>query len=107
MCEHSFSPSFSVLFFFFADDFEDCCGNRVDFGDTIPASSFQRQAAGPAFYVRQGLSGRVDVAPPSRVIDFHVSSVVNDSLYVELEWSAPGDDFDQGKGKMNVYCKLN
>jgi hypothetical protein len=36
-----------------------------------------------------------------------VSSVVNDSLYVELEWSAPGDDFDQGKGKMNVYCKLN
>ena len=61
-----------------------------------------RQAAGPTFYVKQGLSGRRDVAPPSRVIDFHVSSIVNDSLYVELQWSAPGDNYDQGKGENNI-----
>ena len=95
----------------FTDDFGDCCGSRVNFGDTIPASSFSRQAAGPTFYVKQGLSGRRDVAPPSRVIDFHVSSIVNDSLYVELQWSAPGDDFDQGKGKKHlnalISCELN
>ena len=83
----------------FSDDSGDCCGSRVNFGDTIPASSFMRQAAGPTFYVKQGLSGRRDVAPPSRVIDFHVSSIVNDSLYVELQWSAPGDNYDQGKGE--------
>ena len=65
--------------------------------DSIPASSFMRQAAGPTFYVKQGL--RRDVAPPSRVIDFHISSIVNDSLYVELQWSAPGNDYDQGRGK--------
>ena len=83
----------------FSDDSGDCCGSRVNFGDTIPASSFMQQAAGPTFYVKQGLSGRRDVAPPSRVIDFHVSSIVNESLYVELQWSAPGDNYDQGKGE--------
>ena len=80
------------------DDSDNCCGSHVSFGDTIPAASFMRQAAGPTFYVKQGLSGRRDVTPPSRVIDFHVVSVVNDSLFVELEWTAPGNDFDQGKG---------
>ena len=86
----------------FSDDSGDCCGSQVNFGDTIPASSFMRQAAGPTFYVKQGLSGRRDVAPPSRVIDFHVSSIVNDSLYVELQWSAPGDNYDQGKGENKI-----
>ena len=71
-----------INFSCFADDSGDCCGSKVNFGDTMPASSFMRQAAGPTFYVKQGLSGRRDVAPPSRVIDFHVSSIVNDSLYV-------------------------
>ena len=89
-----------INFSCFADDSGDCCGSKVNFGHTIPASSFMRQAAGPTFYVKQGLSGRRDVAPPSRVIDFHVSSIVNDSLYVELQWSAPGDDYDQGKGEL-------
>ena len=89
------------------DDSGDCCGSRVNFGDTlIPASSFMRQAAGPTFYVKQGLSGRRDVAPPSRVIDFHVSSIVNESLYVELQWSAPGDNYDQGKGKIFFFLSL-
>ena len=87
------------IFWLFSDDSGDCCGSRVNNGDTIPASSFMRQGAGPTFYVKQGLSGRRDVAPPSRVIDFHVSSIVNDSLYVKLQWSAPGNDYDQGKGK--------
>ena len=89
----------------FSDDSGECCRSQVNFGDTVPASSFMRQAAGPTFYVKQGLSGRRDVAPPSRVIDFHVSSIVNDSLYVELQWSAPGDNYDQGKGEnILLFC---
>ena len=67
--------------------------------DTIPASPFHRQIVGPGFYIRQGLSPRTDIAPPSRVLDFHVAKIVQDSLYVQLEWSAPGGDYDQGKGK--------
>ena len=78
----------------------------MTFGDTIPASSFMRQAAGPTFYVKQGLSGRRDVVPPSRVIDFHVSQIVNDSLYVALEWTAPGNNYDQGKGMRSIYFYL-
>ena len=89
---------------FFSDDSEDCCGTAVNLSDSIPASSFMRQAAGSTFYVKQGL--RRDVAPPSRVIDFHVSSIVNDSLYVELQWSAPGNDFDQGRGNHHI-CTLD
>ena len=50
----------------FSDDSGDCCGSRVNFGDTIPASSFMRQAAGPTFYVNQGLSGMRDISPPCR-----------------------------------------
>ena len=90
----------TISLVFLTDDSDNCCGSHVSFGDTIPAASFMRQAAGPTFYVKQGLSGRRDVTPPSRVIDFHVVSVVNDSLFVELEWTAPGNDFDQGKGTL-------
>ena len=89
----------------FTDDSEDCCGTAVILSDDpIPASSFMRQAAGPTFYVKQGL--RRDVAPPSRVIDFHVSSIVNDSLYVELQWSAPGNDYDQGRGNNGNFVTV-
>ena len=94
---------FENFTFLSTDDFDNCCGSHVTFGDTIPASSFMRQAAGPTFYVKQGLSGRRDVTPPSRVIDFHVASIVNDSLYVELEWTAPGNNYDQGKGKFRFF----
>ena len=110
----SFLPIFYYFYFWLiewfwkfhfssTDDFDNCCGSHVTFGDTIPASSFMRQAAGPTFYVKQGLSGRRDVTPPSRVIDFHVASIVNDSLYVELEWTAPGNNYDQGKGKFTFF----
>ena len=54
---------------------------------------------GPAFYVRQGMSARADVSPPSRVIDFQMTGTIEDSLYIRLEWSAPGDDYDRGRGK--------
>ena len=88
------------LFLFAADN---CCGSRVRYRETIPASPFHRQTVGPGFYIRQGLSPRTDIAPPSRVLDFHVAKIVQDSLYVQLEWSAPGGDYDQGKGN----CQLN
>ena len=80
---------------------EVCCGSRVRFRETIPASPFHRQAVGPGFYVKQGLSPRTDVAPPSRIFDFRLARAIEASLYVQLEWSSPGGDYDQGKGKSN------
>ena len=49
------------------------------------------------------MSARADVSPPSRIIDFKMTGTTDDSLYIRLEWSAPGDDYDRGRGK---YCYL-
>ena len=87
------------------DSRSECCGSAQFFGESIPASPFHRQAVGPAIYVKQGLSPRTDVAPPSRILDLRMKSVTEDSLYVTLEWSAPGDNFDQGRG--NYKRRLN
>ena len=62
---------------------------------------------GPAFYVRQGMSARADVSPPSRVIDFQMTGTIDDSLYIRLEWSAPGDDYDRGRGKYYYNILFN
>ena len=81
----------------------DCCGSEVGFKETIPASPFHRQIVGPAFYVRQGMSARADVSPPSRIIDFKMTGTIDDSLYIQLEWSAPGDDYDRGRGNFQFH----
>ena len=47
------------------------------------------------------MSARADVSPPSRIIDFKMTGTIDDSLYIQLEWSAPGDDYDRGRGN---YC---
>ncbi|XP_077980969.1 calcium-activated chloride channel regulator 1-like [Glandiceps talaboti] len=39
-----------------------------------------------------------DVFPPSRVIDLQVVSVSNNDKTVTLQWTAPGGDYDQGRG---------
>ena len=61
---------------------------------------------GPAFYVRQGMSARADVSPPSRIIDFKMTGTIDDSLYIQLEWSAPGDDYDRGRGKYLFILRI-
>ena len=90
-----------------------CCGSRFFASPSAPAAPFSRRAAGAAFYGRQGISGSRasapggatlataarDVYPPSRILDFRVSNFVEGSLFVQLEWTAPGGDYDQGKGK--------
>ncbi|QQP41564.1 Epithelial chloride channel proteinlike, partial [Caligus rogercresseyi] len=45
-----------------------------------------------------GLQIGMDVYPPNRVIDLHVTEVADASLNVELKWTAPGGDYDKGKG---------
>ena len=88
--------------------------------ESLPAAPFQRQCAGAAFRARQGLSPRADVAPPGRVLDLRAAGPGSGSGpgpgsesgpgdggstppaaedFVRLEWTAPGGDYDQGKGK--------
>jgi hypothetical protein len=95
---------FRTFFFIFA---ESCCGSRVRFRETIPSSPFHRQSVGPGFYAKQGISPRTDIAPPNRIMDFRLARTIESSLYVQLEWSAPGGDYENGKGKNRekLSCK--
>ena len=78
----------------------ECCGSRIDFGnDTSPTGAFQRVVAGPSFYLFEGVSPPRDLAPPSRVADLRLLDTASeDSLAIQLAWTAPGGDLDQGKG---------
>ena len=36
-----------------------------------------------------------------------MTGTIDDSLYIQLEWSAPGDDYDRGRGKYwLLYYKI-
>ena len=91
----------------------ECCGSRIDFGnDTSPTGAFQRVVAGPSFYLFEGVSPPRDLAPPSRVADLRLldtaSASEDSSLAIQLAWTAPGGDLDQGKGECgNKYYKLH
>ena len=55
--------------------------------------------AGPAFYLGRGVPLTTDISPPNRVLDFRLTAAHKDSLAVELAWTAPGGDYDFGKGE--------
>jgi hypothetical protein len=40
-------------------------------------------------------------------MDFRLARTIESSLYVQLEWSAPGGDYENGKGKNRekLSCK--
>ena len=71
--------------------------NKVDFN---VISKF-RIAAGPSFYLGTGVALTSDLAPPCRISDLRQVGVAN--LSVSLEWTAPGGDFDFGKGKGFIH----
>ncbi|XP_078695218.1 calcium-activated chloride channel regulator 4A-like [Branchiostoma floridae x Branchiostoma belcheri] len=63
-----------------------------------PLDQFQRMAPGGVFELTDVPVGglqRLDLGPPSRVIDLKVISVSHDNFTVALTWTAVGDDFDK------------
>ena len=77
-----------------------CCGSRIDYKNaTVPTGPFLRIATGASFYVARGFSFTEDTAPPSRILDLRLVHTEKDSLMVGLEWTAPGGDYDFGKGE--------
>ncbi|XP_042548290.1 calcium-activated chloride channel regulator 4-like [Dipodomys spectabilis] len=62
-------------------------------GQTV-LENFSRTASGGAFVMSQVPSGPLpDMFPPSQIIDLHATF---DEDKINLTWTAPGDDFDNG-----------
>ena len=45
-----------------------------------------------------GFSPTRDISPPNRISDLSLQSQEDDKLSIKLAWTAPGGDFDEGKG---------
>jgi hypothetical protein len=85
----------------------ECCGSRIAFGNaTVPTGAFHRLVAGPAFYLGRGVPLTADLSPPNRVLDLRLAAAHNDSLTVDLAWTAPGGDYDFGKGETRFFLSL-
>lgn len=65
--------------------------------------SFTRIATGGAFVVSNVPQSPsfLDLFPPSQITDLEATSNEDE---INLTWTAPGDDFDVGKGKDYVSC---
>jgi hypothetical protein len=85
----------------------ECCGSRIAFGNaTVPTGAFHRLVAGPAFYLGRGVPLTADLSPPNRVLDLRLTAAHNDALTVDLAWTAPGGDYDFGKGETRFFFSL-
>ena len=80
---------------------------------SVPLESFKRFTTAPSFYISQGSEfyisstsvQRRDVFPPSRITDFRLTNYFNNSLFVTLEWTAPGDDYTLGTAfRYEIRC---
>jgi hypothetical protein len=93
-----------------------CCGSSMPYSFTVPTTPFYRHALtgsffvkeGSQFYLRQGSPHRNDVYPPSRITDFQLANYLDNSLYVTLKWTAPGNDYDFGQAfRYEIRCYTN
>ena len=79
------------------------CGLQYRRAATVPALHFTRSTRAPSFFLAEGVRfsiqggvpARPDLYPPRRITDLRVRRVA-DSELVEVSWTAPGDDLDQG-----------
>ena len=53
-----------------------------------------------------GYSLTRDISPPTRIPDFSLLEQDLSSLSISLSWSAPGGDYDTGKGDLNIFSPL-
>ena len=68
--------------------------------ELTPADPFQRYSLVGYMDVKSVAPPNADFFPPSKVIDLKVTEASYDSSRITLEWTAVGDDFDEGNGKL-------
>ncbi|XP_076357413.1 calcium-activated chloride channel regulator 1-like isoform X1 [Tachypleus tridentatus] len=89
-----------------------CCGSFVPEDNAESAESFSRISHYGRLYI---LHDELDVSnPPSRITDLRVINLEELSKTVTLKWTAPGGDYDSGKGSYylvkyfdNIYDARN
>lgn len=90
---------FHPRFVFSCIDEPVCCGTSVPHIATIPTGSFSRIIVGPSFEISEAVPLKEDPYPPGRITDLRVERVVDSLSEVKLSWTAPGGDYDKGKGE--------
>ena len=69
---------------------------RIIKGDSFRIDSITNLGGSATGRGNSGSKNGFNSFPPSRVLDFHVD-VHTASQQLEFSWTAPGEDFDQGK----------
>ncbi|KAH7938036.1 hypothetical protein HPB49_019389 [Dermacentor silvarum] len=77
-------------------EYPSCCGSRVPDSYSQKTSRFTRINHYGSFFVTVPKPDR-DVLPPSRITDLRVVATDNRRMAVTFNWTAPGDDFDEGQ----------
>lgn len=76
--------------------------SEIDENTQTSLENFSRTASGGAFVVSQVPALPLpDLYPPSQITDLEATPHGDE---ITLTWTAPGDDFDVGKGKDKVSC---
>ena len=75
----------------------DCCGSSVPSSSTTSLSASHQLTAATSFYLES--HSEVDTAPPNRISDLRVSREAADTNVITLRWTAPGGDWNYGRGE--------
>ena len=79
----------------YANIVEPCCSSYIQYDHLQRLPAFQREVTHGILEVVSRKPSH-DIVPPNRVLDLRAT--VNDSSrQVQLQWTAPGDDYDVGK----------
>lgn len=78
---------------------------EIDEDTQTNLESFIRTVSGGAFVVSNvSIFPLPDLYPPSQITDLEATPIGD---VISLTWTAPGDDFDVGKGKDNASCGID
>lgn len=69
----------------------------------VPAPEFSRAGNGQSVSVSElpeGYNPTIDSTPPSTILNLRVVATSYEESRLTLEWTAPGDDLDSGKGNL-------
>ncbi|XP_064110981.1 calcium-activated chloride channel regulator 1-like isoform X1 [Macrobrachium nipponense] len=72
-----------------------CCGSKLVYKSLKPVLPFQRSSIYGVLDITS-LSSGMDLLPPTRILDLR-SEMNQTTFTMSLHWTAPGDDYDNGR----------